>query len=116
MDLTPEEMERLSKLDNLGKPVRTRFRDRERIGNQKILRGYIDDSVSEFSDGENKYEVQRIRCTPDQQEHHGEYLYRFAYYTVCRDGRLCLGGQFSPIMNEREMRSLLEQIDRKNWF
>ena len=115
MDLTPDEIERLSMLSNIGKPVWTRSKTREGIGDEFLL-GRINDAVNIFSDGENKYEVQRIRCTLSQEQQHGEFLYRFSYYTVRRDGRLCLGGQYSPIMNENEFRSLLEQISQKHWF
>lgn len=78
--------------------------------------GNIDDVVSEFSDNENRYELQRILCAPEQEKLHVRYLYHFSYYTARRDGRLCLGGQYSPIMNEREMRSLLDQLNHKKWF
>jgi hypothetical protein len=115
MDLTPGEIECLNELTNLGKEVWVRSKNREGIGAPFLL-GNIDDVVSEFTDNENRYEVQRILCVPEQEKLHGKYLYRFCYYTARRDGRLCLGGQFSPIMNEREVRSLLGQVNRKNWF
>jgi hypothetical protein len=72
--------------------------------------------VGVFSDEENKYEVQRIRCTDEQEQQHGLYLWRVTYYTFRRDGRRCLEGQMGPIMNEAEMRSLLGQIAAKNCF
>jgi hypothetical protein len=115
MDCTREEIDQLRKLNNVGKSVYVRSKGRERTGDRFLL-GKIDDVVSEFSDDENKYELQRICCAPEQQPNHGEYLYRFAYYTVRRDGRLGLGGQYSPIMNDRELRSILGQLGQKNWF
>jgi hypothetical protein len=115
MDLTTDEIERLRQLSNIGKPVKTKFKGRDGIG-EPFLLGHIDDVVSTFLDNENRYEVQRIRCTPDQQQQHGEYLYRFGYYTARRDGRLCLGGQYSPIMTEDELHSLLGQLSQRHWF
>jgi hypothetical protein len=56
MDLTPEEIERLRQLSNIGKPVEIRSKDRDGIGDPFVL-GSIDDLVSTFLDNENRYEV-----------------------------------------------------------
>src|SRR5712671_3124226 len=52
MDLTPDEIERLSRLSNIGKPGWTRSKTREGIGDEFLL-GRINDAVNIFSDGEN---------------------------------------------------------------
>ncbi len=111
MNLTTEQIERLRRVTGVGKSVR--IRDKE--SGEQFLLGYVEDEVSVFVDSENKYVMQRIRCAAEQR-HHGEYLYRISYYTFRTDGRLCLGGQFSPIMNEHEVRSLLEQVTVHSWF
>ncbi len=59
MKLTPEQLDRLKNVTGLGKPVSVRNKENQ----QPIELGLIDDVVSECSDGENKFEIQRIRCT-----------------------------------------------------
>jgi hypothetical protein len=105
MDLNPEQLERLRRLDNRGKPVCPRFKDDRNV---TLFLGHIEDEIEVFTDGENKFVIQKIRCAPEHQ-HHGDYLYRITYYTVGLDDRLHIGGQMAPIMNVAEIRSLLEQ-------
>jgi hypothetical protein len=112
MNLTNEQMEKLRAVSGLGKPVTIT----DKVTGEPFTLGVIEDVVSEFSDDENKFEIQRIRCTPSQAEQHGPHLYRITYYTIRTDGRACLGGQYSPILNESEFKSLISQLNQKGWL
>jgi hypothetical protein len=111
MNLSREQIDSLRQLSNIGKPVRPRDKD----SGVRFILGHVENEVSVFEDRENKFVVQRIRCVPEHQ-HHGTYLYRISYYTFRRDGRCCLGGQYSPIMNEAEIRALFAQVIDRAWF
>ena len=79
--------------------------------------GRTEDEVS-ISDGEQRYFVQRIALEPNvSAEGDGaRYVYRIGYYTRRRDGRLCLGSQFTPILAPSELQVLLALLIQKEWF
>ena len=84
---------------------------------EPFIVGRIEDEVSVL-DGEQRYFIQRILLDPNVsvEDDDTRFVYRIGYYTRRRDGRLCLGSQFSPILSPAELQVLLAMLIQKEWF
>ena len=103
----------LDEVTGLGKTIT----NRNKYNRVPFVVGQIEDEVS-FSDGEQKYFIQKVRLAlnVDAEGDPTRYVFRIGYYTRRTDGWLCLGSQFAPMMTAAELRSLLEALRDKGWL
>lgn len=79
--------------------------------------GVITDEVS-VSDGEQKHFIQQVELASNLAVEGDpiRWLLRLGYYTRRRDGRFCLGSQYSPLLSPAEFCNLVAQIRQKAWL
>lgn len=113
MDLI-EKQAKLEELHNIGKRVTARHKY---TGVTNFVGIIVDETGFVADEDETKYVIQKIQLARNMPSMDGTgFVYRIGYYTFTRKGRMVLGAQYAPILDESEFRRLLRGLRDKAWF
>jgi hypothetical protein len=102
MEITPEQLDRLTRQSMIGRTVT--FKNKDRSGYYAI--GVVEDEVFVMV-SDYKHLIQRIRFAEGQSWDGSEYGYRTGYYTYDAKCRRIVWGQYTQFLTQQEYQTLL---------